>query len=219
MPHGSEAVLYVSYKGLTKLATDTGAVNSAVADIVRANDEFVFNGKYDKVTHKFKPQGNRGEIIGAYCMARLHDGTIMSEWMDKTQIDKCRDAAKTKKVWDMWYEEMAKKSVIKRAAKTWPKSARTERLDNAVSFMNEFEGIDTDKSDDTGEPVLLISDAQIADLKNILTSVSHKHPDRQLNNMARSMGYEDITQVPSDSFERSKNMLLAGLSRLASIGK
>ena len=35
---------------------------------------------------------------------------------------------------------MAKKAVIKRAQKTWPKSQRHERLQNAVKIINETEG-------------------------------------------------------------------------------
>jgi len=212
----TEAVLYVSYKGLTKLATDTGAVVFAVADMVRANDEFTFMGKTKEPVHSFNINMNRGDIVGAYCIAKLHDGTVLTEWMDRAQIDKCRDAAKTDKVWKLWYEEMAKKSVLKRGSKTWPKSPRTERLDTVVSYMNEFEGMRTNGEEQvTGEPVLLLSEAQIGDLRKIVTDTGNKHPDRQLNNLARSLRFGDITQVPSDSFGHAQKMLLEGLTRLA----
>lgn len=212
----NEAVLYVSYKGLTKLATDTGAVSFAVADVVRANDEFVFMGKTKEPVHSFNPNANRGGIVGAYCLAKLHDGSFLTEWMDQAQIDKCREAAKTKYVWDAWPEEMMKKSVIKRASKTWPKSPRTERLDTVVSYMNDFEGMRTNGEEQvTGEPVLLLSEAQIGDLRAIVTDTGNRHPDRQLNNLARSLSFGDITQVPSDSFGHAKKMLLEGLTRLA----
>jgi hypothetical protein len=41
-----------------------------------------------------------------------------------------------------WPEEMIKKTLVKRASKSWPQSGGRERLDKAVEVLNEHEGIE-----------------------------------------------------------------------------
>jgi len=57
-------------------------------------------------------------------------------------IELNKAAAKIKDVWVNWFEEMAKKSMIKRAQKQWPKSDGARRFEMAVAYDNDKEGLE-----------------------------------------------------------------------------
>ena len=131
--------LRISFKGLIKVATDSGAIDWVAADVVKKNDTFEFRGKWELPVHSMEPFGDRGDPVGVYCVAKMHDGQCLTETAAWSEVLKAKAAAKTKKVWDEWPEEMAKKFIIKRASKQWPKS---DRLENTVGVLNEQEGSD-----------------------------------------------------------------------------
>jgi recombination protein RecT len=141
VPRDGLCCLDISYIGLKKLATDTGSVLDAAAEIVRANDKFEYNGPYAPPTHKFDPFDNdeqRGEIRGVYVWAKLHNGIDRIETLDMDEIKKIKSKSKAKSgPWQEWFEEMVKKAAMKRASKNWP---RTERLAAAEAILNEHEG-------------------------------------------------------------------------------
>lgn len=142
VPRGGKICLDISYMGLIKLATDTGSIIWVQAEIVKKNDKFTYHGVGKAPTHEMDPFGERGEVIGVYAVAKTSTGEMLSTIMSKADCDAIKDkssqAAKSGP-WVSFYEEMLKKTVIKRASKLWPKS---ERLDTAVQVLNEHEGID-----------------------------------------------------------------------------
>lgn len=146
VPRGGKICLDISYMGLVKLATDTGSVEWVQAEIVKEKDTFEYMGVGQKPLHKFQPFGDRGQMIGVYCVAKLSTGEFLSTVMSLKEVtdikDKSSQAAKSGP-WVSFFDEMAKKTVIKRAAKLWPKS---ERIQTAVEVLNEHEGIDFNHS-------------------------------------------------------------------------
>jgi len=141
-----ECMLRVSYKGLIKIATDSGSIMLAKAEIVKEKDDFVYTGPFSLPDHKMNPFQDRGKTIGVYCAAKTHQGDWIIDVMGLEDINKIKAAAKTKNVWDNWEDEMIKKAIIKRASKQWPKTDRDDRLDKAVAVINEYEG--------SAEPIL-----------------------------------------------------------------
>lgn len=150
--------LDISYRGLTKLATDTGIIKALKSEIVYENDDFQYHGFHEKPDFKADAFGDRGGIVGVYAMALMTDGSVLVETMKIDEINKIRDdseaykAAKSKggwtlenNVWVKYYGEMIKKTVIKRAHKTLPTSQGTEILGKAIDVLNEHEGIEFDK--------------------------------------------------------------------------
>lgn len=141
IPRNGECCLDISYIGLVKIATDSGSVLAVKAEVVCANDSFVYCGPFSMPDHSFDPFANsesRGEVIGAYAVAKLSAG-FMTETLSRQEIDKIRSMSKAKSgPWFDWFEEMVKKSVIKRGSKMWP---RTERLSQAETILNEHEGL------------------------------------------------------------------------------
>lgn len=145
VPREGRACLDISYIGLVHVATESGAVLAAKADIVRKNDRFEFHGMFQIPLHQYDPFASneaRGEIIGVYCVARLADGSAMVDTMNRETLDKIRGSSKTSdkpsNPWNKWYDEMAKKSVIKRAYKSWPQ--QRARMSKVVDYLNEQEG-------------------------------------------------------------------------------
>lgn len=154
VPRGGKVCLDISYMGLSKLATDSGSILWVQAQIVREKDTFNFNGVGQRPDHGFNPFAkDRGEVTGAYCVAKTIDGEFLTEVMsldelldirDRTEAYKAYAEKKTKSCpWISDETEMMKKTVIKRAYKLWPKS---DRLNNAIDLLNQTEGIDFGKS-------------------------------------------------------------------------
>ena len=143
VPRDGRVILDVSYRGLIQVAADEGAILWAKAEIVRENDHFDYRGPAQAPDHCFNPfDTDRGEIVGAYCLAQLPSGAILVEAMPIDEIWKARDrsmayAKKRKGSWVDFPEEMIKKTVIKRASKTWP---HTNRLATAIDYLNREAG-------------------------------------------------------------------------------
>lgn len=132
--------LRVSFKGLLKIATDSGSILWAKAEIVKAKDTFKYRGPCELPLHEMDAFGDRGETVGAYCIAKTHQGDVLVDVMSAAEIAKIRGSAKQDGVWSKWPDEMSKKAILKRASKQWPKTDRDDRLDRAIAVVNEYEG-------------------------------------------------------------------------------
>ena len=109
--------------GLRKLAAKHGF--QIDAQVVFQFDEFLQQqGDDPKIVHNPPPLGQpRGEMIGVYAIATNHaTGEKYREVMDKTAIDKVRAASKSGEFgpWKDWYDEMARKTIVKRIYKALP---------------------------------------------------------------------------------------------------
>ncbi len=137
-----ECVLRISFKGLIKAATDSGVIKYVRAEVVKENDSFTYKGPCMAPEHEMDPFKPRGNPVGVYCIAKTSEGDILADTMSWEEVDKIKGAAKTQMVWTQWPEEMAKKAIIKRAAKQWPKSDGSSALHATVDTLNEIEGSD-----------------------------------------------------------------------------
>lgn len=137
--------LDISYIGLVKIATDSGSVLAVSAIPVRMNDTFKWRGPFELPEHVFDifaPAEERGDIRGVYTAARLASGVTQIDVMRREEIDYIRQlsqASRDDAPWKAWFEEMCKKTGIKRASKLW---TRTERLAKAEAILNEHQGIE-----------------------------------------------------------------------------
>ena len=143
VPRDGKICLDVSYIGLVELAIQSGSVRWVKAEIVRLNDSFRLAGYDRPPEHSFNPfSRDRGEPVGAYVVAKTADGDYLTDVMSTDEINAIRDRSSA---WKAWVEkkrscpwvtdwtEMAKKTVVKRASKMWPK---TDRLDSAIHHLN-----------------------------------------------------------------------------------
>ncbi len=140
----NECQLRISFKGLIKVATDSGGISWVKAEIVKEEDAFTFKGVSELPQHDMQPFSNRGDTVGVYCVAKTTDGDYLVDIINVEELAKIQSCAKTQKVWEKWPDEMAKKAVIKRASKQWPRTDKSSRLHKAVEVINEVEGFDPD---------------------------------------------------------------------------
>ncbi|GEM_PF-3721452 len=146
VPRDGAIVLDISYKGLIKIATDTGSVEWARADVVYEADTFLYRGPAAAPEHMADPfKRDRGEIVGVYCIARTKQGDVLTEVMDREELEKIRGKSQAyvkqkKGPWVEWFEQMCKKAVIKRASKTWPYTDQNDRIGSAIEIANASEG-------------------------------------------------------------------------------
>jgi recombination protein RecT len=97
----------------------------ANTEVVHGNDTFVWRqGDDPKIEHEPAKLGTpRGDMIGAYCIYKREDGTILHrEVMDKAQIEMTRNQSKAKDslMWTKFQSEGYRKSVLRRGIKTVP---------------------------------------------------------------------------------------------------
>lgn len=157
VPRKGRACLDVSYMGLIRLATDTGSIMWARAELVYENDEFTYKGATEKPDFSTPTPFNRGDVIGVYCVAKTKEGDYLSGIMSIDEVYDIRNRSEAyKKGYGPWVTdegEMIKKTIIKRESKTWPKTDKTERFDHAIEVINEHEGIDFHKYKICGVPL------------------------------------------------------------------
>ncbi len=149
VPRDKKVCLDFGYKGLVHLAIDSGAVVFVQAEIVYQKDNFILKGRGQEPIHERNPFAkDRGEIVGAYCVAKLASGDFLVETMsleeicairDKTQAYKAFKEGKVKSaIWATDFAEMAKKTIIRRASKSWPMS-NASRVELATKIQDEGE--------------------------------------------------------------------------------
>lgn len=94
------------------------------AQLVYENDDFEQTlGDDAAIHHKAPKLGQpRGKEIGVYAIARLPNGMIMREVMDREMIEQVRKVSRSGNngPWAQWWGEMARKTVIRRLAKRLP---------------------------------------------------------------------------------------------------
>lgn len=139
VPRDGMVCLDISYMGLLHLAQATGSIKWGQCKLVYSNDTYESNGLDTAPTHKYNAFGDRGEVVGGYCTVKTPDGDYLTEEMSLAEIKATEATSKAKNgPWKNFWEEMARKTIVKRASKYWP---RAERLDNAIHVINEDEGI------------------------------------------------------------------------------
>ena len=133
-----ECTFMPGYRGFLDLARRSGQIISLVARAVYTNDDFNYQyGLEEKLYHK-PTMDNRGELIAVYAVALLKDGGRQFEVMSRAEIDAIRKMSKSKSgnVWESHYEEMAKKTAVRRLFKWLPCSVEIQK---AVSLDEQQE--------------------------------------------------------------------------------
>jgi recombination protein RecT len=138
IPYGKQAQFQPSYRAFIQKAYETGAFQPGgiVAEVVYSRDRFERQYAPKKnLFHAPPSEGERGEIIGAYCLVTYIDGSIDYEFMTTEQIERRRKHSKNPDsiMWTKFKEEGYRKTPIRNMAKRWPmKSEAMERLTEAI---------------------------------------------------------------------------------------
>ncbi|WP_163833257.1 recombination protein RecT [Spartinivicinus ruber] len=160
----------VGYRGMIDLARRSGQIISLQAHAVYEGDEFDFAYGLEERLHHVPTSDtlNRGSMLGVYALAKLKDGGHQIEVMWKPEVDEVRRQSKAADSgpWKTHYEEMAKKTVIRRLFKYLPVSVEMQKAvtleeqahsgesqDHQTMFdeVNVFEGEFSNETEDKKE--------------------------------------------------------------------
>ncbi len=139
VPYGNVCTLIIGYRGLIELARRSGKLAQIEAHVIHANDEFkVEFGLEPVLRHIPKLDGAEGAPKAVYCVARMTDGSKHVEVMTWDSVMKIKGRSKSggSGPWTTDEEEMARKTVVRRAAKYLPLSP--ELADAFMADDNDF---------------------------------------------------------------------------------
>lgn len=167
IPYGRNVQFQVGYKGILDLAHRTNQYKNIQANIVYEKDEFdIEYGLNPKLKHIPNMKEDRGQAIGYYAVYNLINGGQGFEYMTRAEVERhAQKFSKTYKKgpWQTDFDEMAKKTVLKKVLKYAPMStelqeatAIDERVVNEENIKdkdgNKFINVDWSYVDkETGE--------------------------------------------------------------------
>ena len=146
LPYGNEITSVLDYKTLMALIKKHTNVKSIDAQLVYENEVFhVEQGKV--VEHRQNPfasKDSKGALVGAYSVFTLDDGSRDYYFASLDEINKVKECSKSANSkfspWNNWYDEMVKKTVIRKGMKFYPMILDNEQrvaldsVDNDVDF-------------------------------------------------------------------------------------
>lgn len=129
--NGMICQLIPGYRGLLDLVRRSGQLKSVSAFVVYQKDLFDFEfGMEPKCVHKPSMIADPGPVVYAYAVAHMVNGGAQFAVMSKREIDgiRARSRAGRSGPWVTDYEEMAKKTVLRRLCKLLPMQSEAARL-------------------------------------------------------------------------------------------
>jgi recombination protein RecT len=136
-----ECQLIIDYKGFVQLIMQTGLVSRIHADVVRENDEFDYDRGILK-SHKPNFRKERGKVFAVYCIIAMKDGTEKCEVMSRDDVEAIRKRSRSGSngPWVTDWDEMAKKTVFRRASKWVPISSEKMQMALEADDSDVIEG-------------------------------------------------------------------------------
>ncbi|MDT1079913.1 RecT family recombinase [Staphylococcus pseudintermedius] len=209
IPYGDKMQLQRSYHGnIMMLKRDAGA-KDVVAQIIYEGDTFKQEldsvGRIKSIKHEQDFFNiNKDKIIGAYCTIIFDDNRdnyieimtidqIKQAWMQSPMI-KDEATLNRSKTHNNFKEEMAKKTVINRAAKRYINSSTDEGL---LQFAKESEQRQRKE----------VLDAEVAENANkeLLDFDENEIEDAQFEEVKSVDGYRDVTEVETSPANESES--------------
>ena len=124
------AQLIIGYRGMIDLARRSGQIVSLSAYCVHEQDTFNYKlGLDPDIEHIPASVADRGNVTHVYAVAKLKGGGVQFEVMSRAEIEAVRKTSKagTSGPWSSHWDEMAKKTVIRRLFKYLPVSIEAVR--------------------------------------------------------------------------------------------
>lgn len=138
------AQLIIGYRGMIDLARRSGQIVSLSAYCVHEQDTFNYKlGLDPDIEHIPASVADRGKVTHVYAVAKLKGGGVQFEVLSRAEIEAIRSTSKAGNSgpWKDHWEEMAKKSAIRRLFKYLPVSIEAVRA------------VEIDEKSDRGEAV------------------------------------------------------------------
>ncbi|TYS31795.1 recombinase RecT [Bacillus pumilus] len=156
IPYGKQLQLNRSYFGTQAVLKRLTNVKDIWANVIFEGDVFDYEidgGREKLIKHETKFENRDKPIIGAYAVVKTIDDMELLTIMTKKEIETSWSQAKTKTVQNKFPQEMAKRTVINRAAKNFINTSDdSDLLVQAINNSTENE-YDNDRVDVTPDEV------------------------------------------------------------------
>lgn len=143
IPYGQNLSMQRSYFGTQKVVKSLTNVEDIWATIIYEGDEFeieIEGGRERIAKHTTSFLNRDNDIIGAYCIIKKNDGEEVLTVMTRKEIEASWSQSKNKSVQNKFPQEMAKRTVINRAAKAFINTSDdSDALIQAVNDTTEEE--------------------------------------------------------------------------------
>lgn len=193
VPRKKKVCLDISYQGYVELAVSRGVVAWVKAVLVHDADEFEYQGVNKEPIHKCNPfatKEERGKCIGGFTVAGTSGGVLLVDFMPIHEIYVIRDrsegykAYKEKKtnhsIWVSDEAEMIKKTLIRRAYKSWPKSKSDGHtaMAHAITAGDDANGADLndEPTKEESEKDKVFREEGIGIIRDMLTALEKEEP-------------------------------------------
>ena len=136
VPFKKQAQFIPGYKGLIRLAYNSGEINWIQARAIRERDTYELDyGTDQRLVHRPFLAGDAGPLVGVYSVVEMKGGAKLFEFMTATEVEAIRRRSQSagNGPWVTDFEEMAKKTVLRRHTKTLPLSE--EKLARAMEHQ------------------------------------------------------------------------------------
>lgn len=152
VPFKGKVQLVVGYRGLIKLARQ-GDIGHVEAEVICANDRVTFDLGDDSRFHIAVNWEDRGPMVAVYALAKFRDGGLAARVvMRKAEVDaiRQRSQAAAGPAWSENYEEMARKTALRRLSKYLPLTTEAQAAFRISELHEEM-----------AKPVTLSEDGQV----------------------------------------------------------
>jgi len=191
-------------RGVITKIYNTGKVKSVSLDIVYGGDHFRYwkDDAGEHLEHEPAMDRDKSIIQRVYAMVIMkaeHGSGVFAEVLDMNDVEKVKTASKTSSYgpWVDWFEEMAKKTALKRLAKRLPIAREIEGILSRDNFMYDMD-----------QPRAALADQRPArkslasKLDELAEGVPMANVVRETVNIDRDTG-EIIDNHPADQAEKS----------------
>lgn len=142
----TQCQMMVGYRGMLELARRSGQVKTIHAFIVYANDTFKIKYGFSPRIDHIPSTENRGDFKCVYAVATLKSGEKQFEMMTRQEVLQIKDRAKKSEddlqtIWEDNFDEMARKTVIRRLFKYLPVSLE---MNHAIGLDEQWERAEQD---------------------------------------------------------------------------
>ncbi|AMX10929.1 recombinase RecT [Lactiplantibacillus plantarum] len=196
IPYGNQLVMQRSYFGSISVVKRLSNVKDIQAQVVHKDDTFKIGGENGVlVVKEFEPSFENLDkpIIGAFAWVEDLNGNRTYTVMTKKDIDTSWSHAKTKKVQNEFPEEMAKRTVINRAAKFYINSSSDNDLFvKAVNETTSNEYENDDRKDVTPTKRSLVADVAENKAEKVESAEPVKEPVKTAVKEAPSNDQEPV---------------------------
>lgn len=131
------------YRGLLDIARRSDEIKSIEAHVIYEGEVYELEyGTNSRLVHRPDLTLTGGKVVAAYAVAHFVKGGHQLVIVPRRDLDKVRKLAADGGPWSTWYDEMAKKTALRRLCKVLPYEPKLERAVNIADAADGYDGHD-----------------------------------------------------------------------------